>query len=181
MNQEPDRNPATPWLIVAGVLLAVCTGASVLVLAGFAAFGTSTTATFRATAPVAAIAPPGRLIPADDAAVRQLLDDQLRAWNANDRAAFLATFAAVGPGGKPRPTRWEEEVTKKFFRTFGRIGEGTLTYDDVLSVRDGAGVSVSVSGQFVKDGKPRRGALELTLERVDGRWQIVDEEDIPLE
>ena len=117
---------------------------------------------------------------ADEAAIRQLLDDQVTAWNAHDLGGFMSgywnsaelTFYSGGTitrGWQPTLERYQKK-----YQAEGRA-MGALDFQ-ILEVHVFSPESAVVYGRFhlkMPDGKEPRGLFTLVVRRFPQGWKIV--------
>lgn len=123
----------------------------------------------------------GCLAPAaqgQEAAVRAVLGEQVRAWNAGDLAAFVRTYSAETVFVGKEVTRGNAGVLERYRRNYPtRERMGTLTFSE-LEVRMLGRDHASVLGRFhlrrtAEGGGDARGIFTLLLKRSGRGWSII--------
>lgn len=116
----------------------------------------------------------------DEAAIKAVLDNAYKAWEANDADAFVSDYTddatAIMPGSF-RDSR--ESVRESMAQAFEGPLKGSSTYNKVLSIRslggDGA-IVLSESGILFPGEtelpEDRKVNATWVLEKRDGRWLI---------
>jgi uncharacterized protein (TIGR02246 family) len=118
--------------------------------------------------------------PQDVAAIKGVLDDLYKAWDAGDADAFVADYtedATVVMPGAYRGSR--EEIRRNMAEGFASYLKGSTTIDELQSIRflgeDGA-VAVSESSVlFPGETEPpadRKVRATWVLEKRDGAWKL---------
>jgi uncharacterized protein (TIGR02246 family) len=113
-----------------------------------------------------------------EAAVRAVLDEQLRAWNEGDLPAFVRTYSAETLFVGKEVTRGNAGVLERYQRNYPtRERMGTLKFTD-LEVRMLGQDFASVLGRFhlertAAGGGPAQGIFTLLLERSGKTWTII--------
>jgi uncharacterized protein (TIGR02246 family) len=118
--------------------------------------------------------------PQDVAAIKGVLDDLYKAWDAGDADAFVADYtedATVVMPGAYRGSR--EEIRRNMAEGFASYLKGSTTIDELQSIRflgeDGA-VAVSESRVlFPGEAEPpadRKVRATWVLEKRDGAWKL---------
>jgi uncharacterized protein (TIGR02246 family) len=127
----------------------------------------------------ACAAPPRVLGPADDRAVREVLEAQRLAWNRGDLEGFMAGYErsddlVFTSGGKVR--RGFQETYDRYRARYGKDTStmGQLAFE-VLGVRALGGDGAIVLGRWRLTGTPSAagGVFSVALARAGGVWRIV--------
>ena len=124
----------------------------------------------------------------DEAAIKAVLVDSYRAWEAGDADGMVADYTADATAimtGSLRDSR--EVIREKMALAFEGPLKGTSTYNKQLSLRflgSGAAILVSESG-ILFDGEsevPEAGKVNATwvLEKRDGKWLIAAYHNSPV-
>ena len=117
--------------------------------------------------------------PAADAAIRNLLGDQAKAWNRGDIEGFMAgywkspelTFSSGGDQTKG----WEATLAryKKRYQAEGKE-MGTLTFSDIaVSLHSDREATATGKWKVVMSKESPSGGFTLTLRKFDNGWKIV--------
>lgn len=113
-----------------------------------------------------------------EAAVRAVLDEQVRAWNRGDLPAFVRTYSAETLFVGKEVTRGNAGVLERYRRNYPtRERMGTLTFSAV-EVRMLGQDYASVLGRFHLErtaaaGGPAEGIFTLLLKRSAKTWTII--------
>ena len=113
-----------------------------------------------------------------EAAVRAVLDEQIRSWNEGDLPAFVRTYSADAIFAGKEITRGNTEVLERYRRNYPtRARMGTLKFTDI-EVRMLGGDFASVLGRFqlrrdASAGGPAQGIFTLLLKRSGKSWTII--------
>jgi uncharacterized protein (TIGR02246 family) len=113
-----------------------------------------------------------------EAAVRAVLDEQMRAWNEGDLRAFVRTYSSEALFVGKEVTRGNAGVLERYRRNYPtREPMGTLKFTDV-EVRMLGQDFASVLGRFhlertAAGGGPAQGIFTLLLERSGKTWTII--------
>jgi uncharacterized protein (TIGR02246 family) len=116
----------------------------------------------------------------DEAAIKAVLDNAYKAWEANDADAFVSDYTddatAIMPGSF-RDSR--EAVRESMAQAFEGPLKGSSTYNKVLSIRslgDDGAIVLSESGILFPGEtelpEDRKVNATWVLEKRDGRWLI---------
>jgi uncharacterized protein (TIGR02246 family) len=145
----------------------------------------STAATAEAQQPSGA-APQVRPTPADEARIREIIAEQVAAWNAGDGKAFSASFAENGSFTNIRGTVFYghsafEDRHIEIFRTFFKGSKLTMSPTKIRFVRpDVAIVDIATEVSGLRDAPPGvtagAGRIHTRLQQVfvknDGVWRV---------
>lgn len=113
-----------------------------------------------------------------EAAVRAVLEEQVRAWNDGDLPRFVSTYSAETIFVGKEVVRGNTGLLERYRRTYpSRERMGTLTFSD-LEVRTLGNDFASVLGQFhlqraAADGGVAQGVFTLLLKRTGKTWVII--------
>jgi uncharacterized protein (TIGR02246 family) len=113
-----------------------------------------------------------------EAGVRAVLDEQIRAWNQGDLAAFVRTYSAETLFVGKKVTRGNAGVLEHYRRSYPtRQHMGKLTFTDI-EVRILGEDFASVLGRFhlqrtAAHGGPAQGIFTLVLKRSGTAWTII--------
>lgn len=123
----------------------------------------------------------------DEAAIKAVLDDAYKAWEANDADAFVSDYTEDATAIMPGSFRGSREAVRQgMTQSFAGPLKGSSTYNNVLSIRflgnDGA-IVVSESGILFggETELPDERKVNATwvLEKRDGRWLIASYHNSP--
>ena len=113
-----------------------------------------------------------------ESAVRAVLDEQMRAWNAGDLPAFVRTYSAETVFVGDEVTRGNAGLLERYRRRYPtREKMGTLRFTDIEVRMLGADYA-SVLGRFhlqrtAAGGGPANGVFTLVLRRSGTAWLII--------
>lgn len=118
--------------------------------------------------------------PADEAAIRKVLDDQVRAWNAHDLRGYMQGYwnssALTFYSGGSITRGWQPTLERYQKRYQGEGREmGALDFE-ILEVQLLAKDAAVVYGKWhlkMSDGKEPRGLFTLVMKKFNGDWRIV--------
>ncbi|MEX2318111.1 MAG: nuclear transport factor 2 family protein [Pirellulales bacterium] len=124
---------------------------------------------------------PGAASPnaAIEAAIRNLLDAQLKAWNAGDVEAFMEYYwksddLTFSSGGKTTRS-WKATLDRYRERYPTRAAMGTTTFKN-LEITPLCDTAAMVLGEWQlrrESGETIGGNFSLVLRRIDGKWLII--------
>jgi len=122
----------------------------------------------------------------DEAKIRQVLLDQVAAWNAGDLEAFMQTYwkspkLTFSSGGKT--TRGWQATLDRYKTSYAtREKMGTLRFDQlqVTLLSDDVALVLGRWHLTTSDGKPQ-GNFSLVIQRVESAWKIVHDHSSTLE
>ena len=129
-----------------------------------------------AAGPALRAAPP----PPPEVAVRQLLDEQVAAWNRGDLEGYMAGYwrspeLTFYSGGTI--TRGFAPTLERYRRRYQGAGNemGRLSFDEVAVEVIGPGAALARGRWRLErsDGKPLRGLFTVLLRKLDDGWRIV--------
>ena len=121
---------------------------------------------------------PALLAQSPEAAVRAVLDEQVRAWNEGDLPAFVRTYSTETLFVGKEVTRGNAGVLERYRRNYPtRPHMGVLKFTDV-EVRMLGREFASVLGRFhlqrdAASGGPAQGIFTLLLKRSGKTWTII--------
>jgi uncharacterized protein (TIGR02246 family) len=116
--------------------------------------------------------------PSPEAAIRAVLDEQVKAWNEGDLTAFVRSYSAETVFVGKEVTRGSAGVLERYRRSYPtRERMGTLKFTDV-EVRMLGRDYASVLGRFevqrsAAGGGPAQGVFTLLLKRSGKTWAII--------
>jgi ketosteroid isomerase-like protein len=118
--------------------------------------------------------------PSAELAVRQLLDQQVAAWNRHDLEGYMAGYwrspaLTFYSGGTI--TRGFQPTLERYRRRYQGEGKemGRLSFDEVVIEVAGPGVALA-RGRWrleMRDGQQPRGLFTVVLRQLDEGWRIV--------